>query len=134
MFTAAVLFALAFIFAMISNVSLYISIKNLRNDKKTHWENSQYYKELYEKEKNRNDSERVPLRSKCRCGHDAFMHDKRGCRVLVGLQSQYNCACMADRDMVLYTPEPMKRLEGIGNGFSIQLPGGRGRLHLSPRN
>lgn len=53
-------------------------------------------------------SERVPLRSKCWCKHDAVAHDDNGCRVEYPFR--WACACQISRDEVYYTPEPMKKM------------------------
>lgn len=56
---------------------------------------------------NRLSSERVPLRSRCRCGHDAYRHDSRGCQK-EGLI--FGCGCFATQEQVLYDPEPMRKM------------------------
>lgn len=57
------------------------------------------------------ESERVPLRTKCRCKHDAFQHDHRGCRV--GGLFGWECVCLASRDEVYYTPDPMRPMKRL---------------------
>lgn len=57
-------------------------------------------------------SERVPLRTKCWCKHDAVAHDDNGCRIEYPFR--WACACQISRDEVYYTPEPMRKMLPLG--------------------
>ena len=55
-----------------------------------------------------NTHERVPLRAKCRCKHDAYEHDERGCQNWWPFFGY--CSCLASQEQVMFEPDPMKKM------------------------
>lgn len=59
----------------------------------------------------RRNSERVPLRTKCRCEHDAYQHDDNKCRNWLPILGE--CGCLANREQVMYDPEPIRKMTAL---------------------
>lgn len=52
--------------------------------------------------------ERVPLRTKCRCKHDAYEHDERGCQNWLPVLGY--CSCLATQEQVMFEPDPIRKM------------------------
>lgn len=55
--------------------------------------------------------ERIPLRTKCRCKHDAYEHGYRGCTNWIPILGQ--CSCLATQEQVMYDPEPIRKMVAL---------------------
>lgn len=64
--------------------------------------------ELQSAEERARRTEIVPLRTECRCKHDAYLHGSRGCTHWLPLLGR--CACLATQNQVLYDPDPIRKM------------------------
>lgn len=55
--------------------------------------------------------ERIPLRTKCRCKHDAYEHGNRGCNNWMPILGE--CSCLATQEQVMYDPEPTRKMVAL---------------------